>query len=703
VADGFDGITSCTRIKALLIDDDAIYAVFLRALVQEIEGASCEFEWVDNFSDGLRAIERRAHDVYLIDYQLDQDDGLQLMRTTQQQDLNLPMILLTSTGGHDLYLQAMDVGASGYLVKQEITASLLERSIRHAIKHTQALESLRLSEERYAAAVKSTNDGIWDWDLRTGEVYYSARWKAILGYAEDELGGSPDEWYGRVHKDDLTALMADFAAHVNGERAQFVNEHRMRHRDGNYRWMRTQGLLVPRSRVAGSMTDITDRKRFEADLLHNALHDSLTGLPNRRFFLERLRNTLDAVRQRQAAECAVLFLDLDRFKVVNDSLGHPAGDELLRQFAERLRQALQADDMVARLGGDEFAILLRGVNTLEYARATAARVAQAIQQPIVLRGHEFSLTSSIGIVVDDGRHDPEDLLRNADIALYEAKASDKARYAVFDQAMFERVTARLRLESELHRALERGEFVLYYQPICSSEQQVVGFESLIRWQHPERGLVPPGEFITCVEETGLIVPLGWWILQESCRGIQTLRAAIGRPLSISVNLSASQFAQADLVPRIQTTLQRTGLEPASLRLEITESVLMDRSESSIAKLKALRALGVCCHIDDFGTGYSSLSYLYHLPSDALKIDRSFVAKILENRENQAIIKTIVTLAHNLDMYVIAEGVETRQQFEQIKSMGCEYYQGYWFSQPLSLADAVPWLTATATPLAEHAL
>ncbi|NJN46117.1 MAG: diguanylate cyclase [Candidatus Competibacteraceae bacterium] len=329
------------------------------------------------------------------------------------------------------------------------------------MNHAQALESLRLSEERYAAAVRSTNDGIWDWDLNTDTVYYSARWKAILGYAEPELGTSSGEWYGRVHPEDLGKLKIDFTAYVNGDRSLFTNEHRMMHRDGGYRWVRTQGVLLRSSRVAGSMTDITDRKRFETELMHSALHDSLTGLPNRRFFLERLDEALRA--NQNQARCAVLFLDLDRFKVVNDSLGHAAGDELLRQFAERLRQVLQQGETVARFGGDEFSILLEGVDNTERACRIAEHIDQCLSQPISVQGHSFSLSSSTGIAMSNGRYGPTDLLRNADIAMYEAKSAEHKRYALFNEAMLERVQTRLRLEDELRQAIERQEFVLYYQ------------------------------------------------------------------------------------------------------------------------------------------------------------------------------------------------------------------------------------------------
>jgi diguanylate cyclase (GGDEF)-like protein/PAS domain S-box-containing protein len=703
VTASYDIADPSRSIKILLVDDDEIYSVFLGVLVREIKGLQCDLTWVESAEQGLQAIEQANYDVYLIDYQLGQDNGLQLMQDVRAQGWNVPMILLTSTGGHGLYTQAMEVGATGYLVKGEITASLLERSIRHAMNHAQALESLRLSEERYAAAVRSTNDGIWDWDLSTDTVYYSARWKAILGYAEHELTMSPDEWRGRVHHEDLGELKTDFAAHVNGEQPSFSNEHRMMHRDGSYRWVRTQGVLVRNSRVAGSMTDITDRKRFEIELTHSALHDSLTGLPNRRFFLERLEQALRT--NQPEVRCAVLFLDLDRFKVVNDSLGHAAGDELLRQFAERLRQVLQHTETVARFGGDEFSILLEGVESTERACRIAEHIEQCLSRPITVRGHNFSLSSSTGIAMSNGRYGATDLLRNADIAMYEAKNTFHKRYAIFDDAMLERVQTRLKLEDELRLAIERREFVLFYQPICSVEPHTVGFEALIRWQHPQRGLLPPGCFITCVEDMGLITEVGWWVLEEACRGIQLLQQASPHLLTVSINLSASQFYEPELLPRVKAALQATKLNPSALKLEITESTLMSSTDSVIAKLNALSALGVTCHIDDFGTGYSSLSYLYRLPSAALKIDRSFVADMSKNQEHSAVVQTIINLAHNLGQYVVAEGVETQQQFTQLKSMGCEYFQGYWFSPPLAVTEAASWLTSfnvqSAEPLIKY--
>ncbi|MEZ5581501.1 MAG: GGDEF domain-containing phosphodiesterase [Candidatus Competibacteraceae bacterium] len=332
-------------------------------------------------------------------------------------------------------------------------------------------------------------------------------------------------------------------------------------------------------------------------------------------------------------------------------------------------------------------------------------IERCLSRPIDVQGHSFSLSSSTGIAMSNGRYGATDLLRNADIAMYEAKKADHKRYAIFDEVMLERVQTRLRLEDELRRAIERREFVLYYQPICSIESHAVGFEALIRWQHPQRGVLSPGKFIACIEDMGLIAELGWWVLEEACRGIQLLQQSSPHPLTVSINLSASQFYEPELLPRVKAALRATNLNPAALKLEITESTLMKSTDSVIAKLKALRALGVSCHIDDFGTGYSSLNYLYRLPSAALKIDRSFVADMSKNQEHSAVVQTIINLAHNLGLYVIAEGVETQQQFTQLKNMGCEYYQGYWFSPPLAATEAAGWLASlnaqSAEPMIEY--
>jgi len=418
---------------------------------------------------------------------------------------------------------------------------------------------------------------------------------------------------------------------------------------------------------------------------HAAFHDSLTGLPNRAMFTELLKAEIESSNRRDAHMFAVLFLDLDRFKNINDSLGHTHGDLLLVAFAERLERTLRPVDTLARFGGDEFAILLSGMTDATDAVRVAQRISDELSQPFVLDKNSAFATASIGIALSSSGYDrAEDILRDADIAMYRAKENGKARYEVFDHGMHARAVSRLQLESDLRQAVELKEFSVYYQPIiCLQTGRLAGFEALVRWNHPRRGLVEPVDFIPVAEETGLIVPIGEWVLNEACAQVRQwqLDSPSHRSLSLSVNLSARQVAQPDLLDRIKEALDSSKLHPHCLKLEITESVVMENAEAAALMFKQLRSLGVQLSIDDFGTGYSSLSYLHRFPLNYLKIDRSFVMRLTTENDN-AIVRTIATLARNLGMEVIAEGIETEEQFRQLKMLGCEYGQGFLFSRPV---------------------
>ncbi|WP_250121460.1 EAL domain-containing protein [Chroococcidiopsis sp. CCMEE 29] len=438
-------------------------------------------------------------------------------------------------------------------------------------------------------------------------------------------------------------------------------------------------------------SEIIERKIVEAKLIHDAFHDSLTSLPNRALFMDRLGRAVERAKRHKNYFFAVLFLDLDRFKLVNDSLGHHSGDQLLIAIARRLEACLRPGDTVARIGGDEFTILLDDIKAANVATQVAERIQKELFLPFNLNENEVFTTVSIGIALSTKGYDqPEDLLRDADVTMYRAKALGKARYEVFDTTMHTKAVELLQLENDLQRAIQRQEFRIDYQPIVSLKNgRVNGFEALLRWRHPERGLVSPSEFIPVAEETGLIVPLGWWVLREACRQTRAWQDyfVATSPLTISVNFSAKQFSQPYLVERIEQILQETELDAHCLKLEITESVIMGNAESAAAILLRLRMLGVQLYIDDFGTGYSSLSYLHRFPIDALKIDRSFVTRMGSDNENLEIVRTIMTMAHNLKMHVVAEGVETAEQLAQLRALQCEYGQGYLFSKPLPLAAA----------------
>ena len=590
------------------------------------------------------------------------------------------------------------------------------------VERQQAEAALKESEERYALAVRGAKDGLWDWNLKTNQVYFSSRWKSLLG-REDEIDNSLDEWLKHIHPEDTERVKVEIATHLEGLTPHFESEHRILHKDGTYRWMLSRGLAVrdangKASRMAGSQTDITQRKLAEEQLLHDAFHDALTGLPNRALFMDRLGHAVERVKRHEDSLFAVLFIDLDRFKVVNDSLGHMSGDQLLIRVVQRLKHCLRAGDTVARLGGDEFTILLEDIKDISEATAIAQRIQAALTSPFSLSGHEVFITASIGIVLSTtGYERLEDILRDADTAMYRAKAQGKACHQVFDKTMHIRAVTLLQLENDLRRAVmsvchhkhERTEarlpcdpeeslctgapgemvqdFLVHYQPIVSlATGRVKGFEALLRWQHPERGLVSPAEFIPIAEETGLIVPLGYWVLRCACRQMRAWqeRFPTSPPLTISVNLSTKQFSQPDLIGQIDQILRETGLGASSLQLEITESAIMENAETADAMLLQLRTLGIQLYVDDFGTGYSSLSYLQRFPVNALKIDRSFISKMGVDGEDSGLVQTIVMLAHKLGIGVVAEGVETAEQLAQLRALCCTQGQGqgYFFSKPL---------------------
>lgn len=562
------------------------------------------------------------------------------------------------------------------------------------------LESTRAAEERYALAERGVNDGLWDWDLTSDTIYYSPRWKDMIQAPASLVGKSPDEWFSRVHPEDSDSLEKEIEDHVQGRNGHLEVEYRIRCEDGTYLWMLCRGLAVRNDdggavRIAGSQTDITRRKEAEERLIHDALHDSLTGLPNREMFLSHLGGIISAARhagkKQEIPETpaeprfAVLFVDLDNFKSVNDSLGHEMGDHLLVAVSERLRSSLRPQDIVARLGGDEFTVLMEGKSSGAEANCVATRLLEELKTPFMVRGYELYTTASIGLVVDNGEYEtPEEPLRDADTAMYRAKAMGRSRIGVFERTMHSRAVALFQLETELRRAMEREEFLVHYQPIVSLKAgRIVGFEALVRWQHPERGLVMPGEFVPLAEDSGLVLAIELFVLREACHQVSMWQGRYPdyQPLNINVNLSRNQLARPDLIDEIGEILDESGLSASSLRLEITESVLMQNPERATLTLNRLRSMNIQVHIDDFGTGYSSLSALHSFPIDSLKVDRSFISRLAPGDEAE-IVQTIVTLAHNLGLDVVAEGIETKEHLDRLRDMGCDFGQGFLFARPM---------------------
>lgn len=578
-----------------------------------------------------------------------------------------------------------------------LTEKLLHRLEQHSTAQGKNIAALKaqLSEQRclgemYSLVARSSNDGIWDWDLKTGKVYFDERWKEMLGCDAEDLSGSMNDWFNRIHPDDLELFKTQIEASLIGWTGTLNNEHRLQHQNGSYRWVLSRGMAAKDAdgtvyRMAGSILDITDSKGAEQQLLHNAFHDVLTGLPNRALFMDRLKRSLNRTKYRTDYLFAALFLDLDRFKVINDSLGHQVGDELLIGIARRLEKCMRPGDMIARLGGDEFAVIIDNLKCPEDAIQAAERLHQEMSIPYLLSGREVYASASIGVALSHAHHETaQDFLRAADTAMYHAKSRGRGCVELFDTEMHARAMGQLQVETDLRRALQREEFRIFYQPIVSTEsRQVRGFEALVRWEHPEQGLLSPIRFMQVAEETGLVIPIDQWVLRQACTQLHEWQQEfpMNPLLSISVNLSGKQFAHPDLCDKVRTILDETGVIPLSVKLEITESSLVENPDAAAQILRQLKDLGVRISLDDFGTGYSSLSYLHRFPIDVLKIDRSFVNRMSVSK-NSEIVRTIITLAINLGMEVIAEGVETEEQVSQLTSMRCDYVQGYLFSQPM---------------------
>ncbi len=545
-----------------------------------------------------------------------------------------------------------------------------------------AEEALRVSEMKFRTLAETSAAAIFI-DRGTRFVYVNSALEEITGYSRKELLAM--DLLDVIHPDFRELVKDRGEARLRDERVPPRYEIKVLTKSGEERWVDVTASLIEfegEPAVLGTAFDVTDRKQAEETIKHMAYHDSLTDLPNRALFEDRLAVTLAQARRKEQT-AAVLFLDLDRFKVVNDTVGHALGDRLLQGVAGRLSGLVREGDTVARAGGDEFTLLLPEVVRSEDAVEVAERVLDALRQPWVLNGHEFRITTSIGIAIypADGE-DADSLLRNADTAMYRAKDQGGDDYKLYTPKMNARIAERLALENSLRHGLERGEFLVYYQPqVDIASGGIVGMEALVRWQHPERGLVFPAEFIPVAEETGLIVPLGAWVLRTACAQNKAWQVAGISPMRVAVNLSARQFQQRDLIEVVHEVLKETGLEARWLQLEITEGVAVQDVEFNITMLRELREMGVQIAIDDFGTGHSSLSYLSRLPIDVVKIDQSFVQDLTTDPNGAAIARSIIVMAHNLKLRVIAEGVETEEQLAFLKKRRCDEMQGYLFSKP----------------------
>ncbi|OKH22104.1 two-component system response regulator [Chroogloeocystis siderophila] len=718
--------------RTILIVDDV--PENLRVLSKTLLGQGYQVRCAKNGAMALMGANTAPPDVILLDIKMPDLDGYEVCRRLKASPTthDIPVVFLSASDDVLDKVKAFEVGGVDYITKPFEIAEVLARvqsqialrsakaeisqlntqleqriqqrtvqlqaanqQLQREIKERKLAEKrLQESEERLESILNSLEEVVWSVCPKTRKLFYlNSAAQKVYGRPVAEFFENPNLWLEAVHPEDRRKVERSHQMLLQQGSAEL--EYRILQPDGTLRWVSTRSRVIYENSVAvrldGIVYDITRRKQAEEQLVYDALHDALTSLPNRNLFMERLESALHRAKRNSNYLFAVLFIDLDRFKVVNDSLGHTLGDQLLCAIADLLQQCLRSTDTIARFGGDEFTILLDDIKDITDAIRIAERLQAQLTAPFQLENHTIFSSASIGIALSSPSYlEAQDLLRDADIAMYQAKEQGKARYAIFDQEMYQKTLKLLRLESDLRQALERQEFCLHYQPIISlTTGKLTGFEALIRWRHPQSGLISPTKFISVAEDIGLIVTIGEWVLQEACRQLHVWQAQFPHlmPLKLSVNIAGQQIREPNFIHQIDRVLTETGLDGSYLQLEITESTLIEYAQETVRTLLEIRSRRIQLSIDDFGQGYSSLSYLHRFPINSLKIDRSFVSGMHSNGENYEIVRTITTLAHILGMNVVAEGVETPEQFSVLRTLGCEFGQGYLFARSLNCASA----------------
>jgi diguanylate cyclase (GGDEF)-like protein/PAS domain S-box-containing protein len=694
----------------LVVDDEPHNFDVIEALLFD---KSYDLNYSSNGSEAIQSLELIQPDVILLDVMMPGINGIEICRQIKaiEKWRMVPIIIVTALNRKEDLAQCFDAGADDFITKPinkiELRArvnsmlrikqhyDLLQTSLERqaALEKEKVEASLKESENRYASLASVVPVGIFRLDLDGHCLYVNDHWSYITGMSADESEGLG--WLNGIHPEDRITVARQWYDATKIGTVPLSLECRFLGSKDNTIWVIGQSVLERNEHgqmtgFVGTITDITERKEAQKNLLYNSLHDPLTSLANRTLLIKTLEVAIAKASVSERYQYAVLFLDLDRFKVINDSLGHLFGDQLLQNVAQKLQSYLKPTDLIARIGGDEFVILLEDIAGDEDVLQVVQKILHQFQTSTVINGQEVFITTSIGLVFGNSHYKKaNDLIRDADIALYHAKSEGKATYRVFDARMHTQAVNRLNLETQLRKAFERDEFVLHYQPIMDIfKKELVGFEALVRWQHPTRGLILPSEFIPITEETGLILRLDDWVINESCRQLSDWRNRFPEhfPLKISVNLSVQDLRATNLVSSIESSLSKTGLSGDCITLEITESMLIDNIHKTIDLLNQLREKNIHISIDDFGTGYSSLKYLHLLPADYLKIDRSFVSRMAQENRDYQVVNTIINLSNQLGVAVIAEGIETNQQLKWLEKLGCEFGQGYFFSKPLPASE-----------------
>ncbi len=681
----------------LVAEDDEVSQILMR---ESLEIAGFRVEMVENGQEALSAFKRLQPDIVLMDVMMPKMDGITActaIRNLPGGD-HIPVVMITTLVDKDSINSCYEAGATDFMIKP-VNWVILQQRMQYMLRASRALNQLCQSKARLAEAQRIAQLGNWEWIVERNLLIWSDETYRIFGLIPSEFQGTYEALLERIHPDDRDLVQrAIQSAARNGHPLSI--DHRIILPDDSERIVHQQAEAVVDEngktiRIAGTMQDISDRRRTEAKIIYLAYHDSLTGLPNRNFFKQSIKKEL-AHAERHGKTVGLLFLDLDHFKHINDSFGHVAGDQILRQVADRITQCVRisdnagrmeapfSDPHVTRFGGDEFAVMLTDIGRIEDAARVAQRLIESLSEPFIIETHEVFIGASIGITVYPmGGRDADTLLKNADIAMYHAKDSGRNNYQFFTKSMNSLAFERLTLETRLHKGLEHDEFRLYYQPQLDLKTgKIAGVEALIRWQQPEMGLVSPLEFIPMAEETGLIVPIGEWVIRTACAQNKAWQKAGFPPVRMAINLSSRQLKHKELIAVVTGALTDTGLEPGWFELELTESCIMQTREDPLIILNQLKSIGIRLSIDDFGIGYSSLSHLKRFPVNTLKIDRSFVKDVPEDSETKAIIRAMIAMAKGLNMKIIAEGVQTVEQLKFLQEQECDWMQGYLFSPPV---------------------
>ena len=677
-------------IRILLVEDNPGDARLLREALAEEKAFAYQLEIVERLSDCLSRLSRGNIDLLLLDLFLPDSSGLETLTRLRRDFPQIPIVVMTGLDDRETAVQSLKEGAQDFLPKEKLDHELLSRAISYALERNRLRVKIEEKEERYHLAAMGSQDGLWDWDLKENRIYFSPRWKLMLGFQDYEIGDRPDEWWNRVHPEDLPQVRKDLAEHLAGRTAHFISEHRLQHRDGSWRWVLSRGLAIfdgrrQAVRMAGSFTDITSQKNLEQSLAQRAFYDPLTELPNRRLFMENLERSLARAQHPPGHFFAVMFLDLDRLKFVNDSLGHSAGDQLLVEFTRRMRSCLRPHDLMARMGGDEFTVLLDDLTGPEEAVAIAERILAALKIPFIIAGGQALTTASIGIAYSDcGKSSADEIIQAADRAMYQAKMLGKARYEIFNEAMGQDAPQFLQLEADLRQAIHKGEFLNLYEPILNLPTgRLAGAQVKLRWNHPRRGLLTPKDFIPLAEEIGFLGAIDFFMLKTAC--LQTkIWQTLGYPdFFISAGFSSRQLQRDVVVRMIRALLEESGLKPPSLEIQVPGFLIFQEALLIPEPVRELGRTGARVALSHFSSGFSGLKDIKDSPIGNIRVDREFIQPILQDPTDDSLVKMIVAACHGLKMKVTAKGVDSPLQMELLRKNGWDDLQGPVFSPPLA--------------------